>query len=207
MLGFNKAYFSGKEAADKETQKHDSNPNPLGYEGHSLEDLNLGYKASEMGQNLRTGVLSKVNVSDSLFSNLKSANIKKLPQDTIVKLGEYIKKFRIFEYEQNGNILWAWQTAAEIGSISCGNSTLYYQDYVYFKYNNIYEDPARAVWNDQAKKIILLYGQLYNQYKTDSSLCSNISKLTSDYGYSLHFTFNEVVSRLKNKLNDKPVFN
>ncbi|MFH1533578.1 MAG: hypothetical protein ABID64_01465, partial [Nitrospirota bacterium] len=192
MLGFTQAYFHGKEDADDETLDHDDDPNPLGYNGESIEDINLGFRMADLGQALRDGTVLKEDAGQWILTHIADPDYanQRIPQDEIIEeLSKYKKKFRIFEFEQNGNIYHRWKYNEDMQYKNCSSGIdLYYQDYNYFYLAGslVKVMNPRVVWYDGQEKIIFL-----PDADDMNDVCSNLSTYVNNYGYDLHLGFSD----------------
>jgi len=183
----------------------------LGFGGHSKEDRDLGYKIAEIGEFLRLGIKRKEDVGKWIRDNIGVKNPVGIARSVITdKLAPYKKKFRVFEYENNGDVLNKWKLDDDMKKYVCSNNTeLYYQDYEYFYFNDIDRGESRVVafGSEDEKDLIFLYGDDLNQYKSVAQVCDDLEILKENNKYVLHIDFFSLIENyLKKGKKDKPFF-
>ncbi|MBU0661396.1 transglutaminase domain-containing protein [Patescibacteria group bacterium] len=210
MLGFSQAYFKNKEKADKETLRHDKNPSPLGVNskktGVSYEDIWLGMRIAMFGESLKNGTKTKEEMGEWILQNLAlSPNISssdynslRVHRDDYLITKSYRKKFRVLEYQFNGNNLFKWGYTDEMERYICpnGSDDFYYQNYDYFFVNSENVGDAKAIWDDNNKKMVLLYWGLKDEYNTNNKICGNLESLSNQYGITLNYTFLDMINEI-----------
>jgi len=208
MLGFSYAFFHGKAAADRESVAHDKNQSPLSVNseklGINIQDIWLGMRMSEFGEALKNKTKQKEEMGTWILETIAvSKDIAKSDYDYLrttrdeeIALGEYKKRFRILEYQLNGNVHNKWWYNTGVKSYNCTQGKRYYQDYAYLFVNGENKGDAKAIWDDDRNKMLVLYQDLKNEYNTEGKICQNLSQLTNKYGISLNVTFNEMITEI-----------
>lgn len=198
MLGFNHAFFYGKEAADKKTREHDKNPSPLGIGGENYQDLWLGAAVSILGENLKKGETLKEGAGQWILSVIADPDYKNMAvsQKNQVRVKEYRKKFRIMEYQLNGNVRNKWWYNRDMQKYSCGGNIgdVYYQDYEYIFVGGKNVGRAKAVWDEKNNKMLLMYWGLRDEYDKGKNICNDFNQLIRDHGFNLQWSFSDLVS-------------
>lgn len=201
MLGFNHAYFYGKFEADHLTHEHDPNPSPLAYETQSLEDIWLGEKMSILGEKLRNGEIQKGQVGIWIMNNLAVSDVQsaRISRSKVVELSSPKSQFRVFEYQNGGNVYNKWLYDVDMRELECpDHSKIYIQDYIRFTYKNQDVGSTRMVFDATNEKMIPLVGVNYTKYKQNENLlCLNFYSLSQTLGEPLTTNMYEFMQKIK----------
>lgn len=172
---------------------HEWNINPLGHLGYNVEDVNLTNLMINKGADLKFSRIRKEEFGGWILTNLGNPNQlqDRISRIEMERVAHFRKPFRVFEYEQNGNISGRWSYSKNIERINCGvDLDTYYQDYDYFVFNGQNVGKARAVLDKANERIIFLSGQLLSQYSNVNSICRDFNGLSNNSAYRLHMRFN-----------------
>lgn len=217
MGGFIGAYWWGSAAAKDGNWMHERGSNPLGFNGASEEDRSLTGKMIDFGDELDDQSYYRSEMGERILDELAQNDYgsSKISRANLLEKEQYRMKFRVFEYEQNGNKNDMWSYSDDMKGYKCNNGpTLYYQDYTSIYFNNIPLNYWRLVATSDNEKLIFLPQTLDVQ-----GVCNNLSDLRGSKGYSLTLKFTDpdyygdgntcvfMLDRLRNKnqnLSGKP---
>ena len=186
IYGFNNSFFYGKKFADKKNIEHDDNASPLGIGGENVQDIWLGMQMSDLGEGLKKGIILKGDTGKWILDHIADSNYATMAKSQIeqIKITELRKKFRVMEYQLNGNTHNKWWYNADIQKYGCNENLgdIYYQDYEYIFVDGKNVGEAKAIWDEEKQKILLIYWDLKNQYNSKENICGNFDQLINQYG-------------------------
>jgi len=120
-----------------------------------------------------------------------------LDENEYQELVTYRKKFRTFEYSQNGNTWNRWKYDQDVKNYTCGDTEYYYQKYDYIYIEDRKYEHRSIVWDDAIQKMILLP---VTSNQTD--FCTRISQASDYPKFELRFDFDD----MKDCLMDEVLF-